>query len=511
MNRIVGEQLRRVRTRTSEDSGITIVEVMAAALIFMILFVGIAQGLVTVIRLASDQKNRVTALSLAAGEIDRIRAFQSVFDVKDDERDITPDIADGTVYTIHRTTAWVDSTGNDVSCNGGSGIDMVMLRVNITVTWRGQMNPIKPVQTDTLLAPNGSLNDPNRGVLILAVKGADGFGVKGVAVNLAPVGSVDGTVPVPSATDDNGCSFAIGVPIGEYKITLSKDGTYVDLDGNPEPILLPGENTTAHTYKFTAGTTKSLTAFMAKGALYNVWWDTGDPALNADLNASSPSQRWVWPGSKTITLVPISSTTTKTLPFTGNPLRVFPDALGYSVVYGSYSEPNQAGVGGCLAPNPANWPAGSGLQGGVLDAVAGSSSTGSPMRVGVGVLKVKIKADVKEISSSSSNTTVQDADVTIKATMLSSGGAQNPGCVVTMSLSSADLKAAQNGANGEIEVNVLLPFGAWSLSTTQNNTVWRTGNFFNYKRWQYEYSIDIDRVTEGSDSGSTFVLDPRRP
>src|SRR5690606_8699359 len=178
--------------------------------------------------------------------------------------------------------------------------------------------------------------------------------VKGVAVNLAPVGSVDGTVPVPSATGDNGCSFAIGVPIGEYKITLSKDGTYVDLEGNPEPILLAGENTTAHTYKFAAGTTKSLTAFMAKGALYNVWWDTGDPALNADLNASSPTQRWVWPGSKTITLVPISSTTTKALPFTGNPLRVFPDSLGYSVVYGSYSEPNQAGVGGCLAPNPAN-------------------------------------------------------------------------------------------------------------------------------------------------------------
>jgi hypothetical protein len=504
--------LRHLRRARLDDSGISIVEVLAATLIFMLLFVGIAQGLVTVIRLAGDQKNRVTALSLAAGEIDRIRAFQSVFDVKDDERDVTPDAGDGTVYTIHRTTAWVDSTGNDVSCNGGSGTDMVMLRVNILVTWHGQMDPVKPVQTDTLLAPNGSLNDPNRGVLILAVKGADGFGVKGVAVDLAPTGSVDGTVPVPSTTDDNGCSFAIGVPIGDYKITLSKDGTYVDLDGNPEPILLAGENTTAHTYNFKAGTTKSLTAFMAKGALYNVWWDTGDPALNADLNASSPSQRWVWPGSKTVTLVPISSTTTKTLPFPGNPLRVFPDALGYSVVYGTYSEPNQAGSGGCLAPNPAAWAGGPGLQPGVLDAVPGSSTTASSMRVGVGVVRVKIKADVREISSSSNTTSRPDADVTITATMLGSGGAQNPGCVLTMSLTTSQLKAALNGADGEIEVNVLLPFGAWSLSTTQNNSVWRTGSsFFNYKRWQYDYSIDFEQVTRGSLSGSTVVLDPRQP
>jgi hypothetical protein len=504
MNRMVGDRLRRMRGRAADDSGISIIEVLAAALIFMILFVGIAQGLVTVIRLAGDQKHRITALSLAAGEVDRVRAFQSVFDVKEEERDVTPDTADATVYTIHRTTAWVDSAGNDVSCGGSSGTSLVMLRVNITVTWNGQMAPLKPVQTDTLLAPNGSLNDPNTGVLILAVKGADGFGVKGVTVGLTASGTVDGTVPSPSTTDDNGCSFAIGVPQGNYKITLEKDGSYVDLDGNPEPILLAGDDTAAHTYKFSAGTTKSLTAFIAKGAQYGIWWDTGDGTLNADLNSTSPTRPWKWVGTKTITLLPLSSTTTQSRTFVGNPLRVFPDTAGYSVVYGAYSTPNQAGVGGCLSPNPAKWPAGPGLQAGVLDAVAGSSDSTTSMRVGVGVVHVKLDATATQVSSNTSNTAVPTAKAAIKATLLGSGGSQNPGCVLTMSLTTEQL------AMGEFDL--LLPFGAWSLSvTSQVDTVWRTGNFGNYKRYQYSYAAIYTKITEGSVSGSTVVLDPRKP
>ncbi|GMA91139.1 hypothetical protein GCM10025869_16680 [Homoserinibacter gongjuensis] len=494
--------LRHLRRARLDDSGISIVEVLAATLIFMLLFVGIAQGLVTVIRLAGDQKNRITALSLAAGEIDQVRAYQSVFDVKDDERDVTPDTADGTVFTVHRTTAWVDSAGNDVSCSGGSGTNLVMLRINITVTWRGQMTPLKTVQTDTLLAPNGSLNDPNRGVLILAVKGADGFGVQGVSVDLTPSGSVDGTVPVPSVTDGNGCSFAIGVPVGDYKITLSKDGTYVDLEGNPEPILLAGEDTAAHTYKFTAGTTKSLTAFMAKGALYSVWWDTGDPALSADLNSSSPTRQWVWPGTKSITLLPLSSTTSKTRTFTGNPLRVFPDSAGYSVVYGNYSEPNQAGSGGCLAPNPAKWQAGSGLQAGVLDAVPGSSDTASSMRVGVGVVHVKLEASRSGNGSSNSGAPAQR--VGIRATMLGSGGGENPGCVITTSVTTADL------AMGEFDL--VLPFGAWDLTVTDEwSSQWTCGgNWWSPQYCAWKYSANFSKVTEGSMSGATVVLDPRR-
>ena len=498
----------RATMRRADDSGISIVEVLAATLIFMILFVGIAQGLVTVIRLASDQKHRVTALSLAAGEIDKVRAYQSVLDIDEGTQEVTPDTADGTTYVVTRTTAWVDASGNDVSCGGSSGTSLAMLRVNVTVTWRGQMAPLKPVQSDTVVAPNGSINDPNTGVLILAVKGADGFGVEGVTVGLTASGAVSGTVPVPSKTDDNGCSYAIGVPVGNYKISLTKDGSYVDLDGNPEPIVLAGDDTTAKTYKFTAGATKSLTAFIAKGALYKVTWDTGDATLNTDLNSSSPTRPWVWVGTKKLTVIPLSSTTTRTLTFGGNPLRLYPDSAGYSAVYGEYSEPNQAGQYGCKSPNPANWVAGSGMQAGVLDAVPGGSDSATSMRVGVGVVHVKLTSSQTQLTgNTSNNTTAPTPKVAVTATMLSSGGNQNPGCVVTMVLATSQLQANSN------EFDLVLPYGAWALTlTSPDTTVWRTGtSSSNYKRYQWSYTASYTKVTQGNVSGSTVVLDPRLP
>jgi hypothetical protein len=499
---------RIVSKRGADDSGISIIEVLAATIIFMLLFVGIAQGLVTVIRLSSDQKHRITALSLAASEIDKVRSFGSVFDIEETETDVTPDTADGTTYVVSRQITWVDSAGNDVSCGGASGTKLAMLRVNIGVTWRGQMAPLQPVQTDTLVAPNGSLNNPNTGVLILAVKGADGFGIKGVSVGLTASGTVSGTVPVPSETDDNGCSYAIGVPVGNYKITLTKDGTYVDLDGQPEPILMVGDDTSAHTYKFNAGTTKSLTAFIAKGALYSVKWDTGDALLNADLNGTLPLRPWVFVGTKKITLVPQSSTTTKTITFPGNPLRLYPDSAGYSVVYGEYSEPNQAGQFGCKSPNPKNWVAGSGLKAGVVDVVPGDSTAASTMRVGVGVVHVKLTSTATQLTSSVNTTAIPAPKVAVTATMQGSGGNQNPGCVVTMTLATSQLAAANN------EFDLVLPYGAWSLSLSNPDaTVWRTGtSSSNYKRWYYAYSATFTQVTRGSlSSGTNLVLDPRLP
>ena len=62
---------RRLR---SEQAGISIIEVLVAALIFMIISVGIAQSMVSSIRFAGDQRHRVTALSLAAGDIDLVRS-----------------------------------------------------------------------------------------------------------------------------------------------------------------------------------------------------------------------------------------------------------------------------------------------------------------------------------------------------------------------------------------------------------------------------------------------------
>src|SRR5690606_7193678 len=112
MNRLVSDQLKRLRARTADDTGLSIVEVIAAVVVFMIISVGLAQGLVTSIRLAGDQKHRITALSLAASDIDTVRGETSAFNIDSDQYDVD---VDGTDYTVTRAVEWVDANGNDVS------------------------------------------------------------------------------------------------------------------------------------------------------------------------------------------------------------------------------------------------------------------------------------------------------------------------------------------------------------------------------------------------------------
>jgi len=122
----IAPRLFAARTDRDPEAGFSIVEVLVATLIFMMLSVGIAQATVTSIRLSGDQKHRVTALSLAASEIDKVRAIADPFDVQTlnppDQQTV-----DGTTYTIVRKAAWVAADGTDIPC-GGSGTADAQLR-----------------------------------------------------------------------------------------------------------------------------------------------------------------------------------------------------------------------------------------------------------------------------------------------------------------------------------------------------------------------------------------------
>ena len=126
----------RTRRETAPMTGFSIVEVLAATMIFMILSVGIAQATVTSIRLAGDQKHRVTALSLAAGEIDTVRAIGDPFKVLPDTSTST---IDGITYTINRAAEWVSGTGTDIPCGGAGTANLQVKRINVSVTWTGKL------------------------------------------------------------------------------------------------------------------------------------------------------------------------------------------------------------------------------------------------------------------------------------------------------------------------------------------------------------------------------------
>ena len=228
MNQEPRGTMRRIAAAArSTDSGISIIEVLVAALIFMIISIGVTQATVTSVRLAGDQKHRVTALSLAASEIDAVRSVLDPFDVDTPAPRVVT--IDGTDYTITRDTSWVSASGTDIPCGGAGTQNLQLKRVNVRVTWSGQLTSTQPVSSDTVLAPVGRINDPSLGTIMISAKKADGTGAANVTATVSPVsGGAVALDTQPPDTDTSGCTYALQVTPGTYTVALSEPN-YIDI------------------------------------------------------------------------------------------------------------------------------------------------------------------------------------------------------------------------------------------------------------------------------------------
>jgi hypothetical protein len=424
-----------------DDSGLSIIEIIAAIMIFMVISVGVAQGLVTVIRLAGDQQHRITALSLASSDVDLVRGQQSVFDIANATYDQT---VDGIVYTVERSVEWVDANGNDVSCGTGTGAKLRVLRVNVDVTWGGQVKPISPVNFDTVVAPDGSLHDEDLAVLMISVRGADGNGVAGIPVTLtATSGLASGsTVPTPTTTNADGCSYAIGVPPANYTVSIAKAG-YVSGDQLESPV--------SKSLTIAAGNTISTNFVFDNAAIF--------PVTYVAPNGATPSGTYRYPAS--IDYTASNSRGDKAVARNGSAsLKLFPWLDGYSIVYGTYiaqsidgaADPALDAKDGCQSTNPATWGAqtiGSDdlVAGQPGIAVAAAGQTSPTVALPVGFVKVRLDSGYSNRTVVATTTTPANGD---------------PGCGTGLSYSFANVN------DGDI---IVLPFGTWQISSTGTNRV----------------------------------------
>jgi len=431
--------VQRMRAQASDDAGISIVEVVAAIMIFALLSIGLAQGLVTSVRLAGDQKHRITALSLAASDIDLVRG-KTAFAIDSDDYDTE---IDGTVYTITRSVEWVDANGNDVSCGTGSGTKLRVLRVNVDVTWAGQVRPISPVNFDTVVAPDGSLHDEDLAVLLISVNGADGTGVAGLDVALTattslPTGTI---VPTPTKTNSHGCSYAIGVPPASYNVSVSK-ANYISSDQVATTVV------------------KSITLAAGATASTNFVFDRAGsfPVTLVAPNGANPS--------------PVKFATTAPITVSGgrgqqtvsraSVLALFPWLDGYSLIYGAYTpqsidgaaDPALNALDGCQSPNPSTWGAvvidGTALNAGVTpSAVALPAQTAAMTALGVGYTQVKF-----------ANGYQTNRTVTAVTTAAPNSDVGDPGCGATLTYTFTGIN------EGDV---LALPFGTWKLSSVTSS------------------------------------------
>jgi type II secretory pathway pseudopilin PulG len=403
------------------DEGITLIEVLVAMMVFAIIAVGVAYGLITALYLGNDARSRETATNLAAQEIDLARATSDVFAVVDNDKTV---VQNGTTFRLQRVTSWITTTNPDGICGSGGG-QLRYKRVNVTVTWDSMRASTRPVRADSALAPGTKLNDPAFGTILVSVLTAAGTGASGVAVSAVPASIPNGAATLtvaPVATDAQGCSYVLKVKPGNYAVSIARSN-YLDRGQSATPattvsVMAGGAASVSFSYDLA----QTITANYAPGFL------AGTLLIPSNLDTTFRSSYGLYtPGAVTNA--------------TSVAFRLHPFGAGYEVFAGKYVAASSTSAG-CLSVDPAEW---------ITPAADGAIGSPAP-RVGTvpgGAASVNMRMGVVMVSGLSGKY-LRAVSQTGAATT------GDPGCAVAASYTFGLLPAG-------LQAQIALPFGSWNL------------------------------------------------
>lgn len=407
----------RLRAAREQEDGFTIIEVMVAMTIFAIIAAGVAAGIVSSIYLTQDNRSREAALNLATQTIDEVRSTKDIFSVTNKTTSAT---VGNQPYTVTRTSNWITSSGTDNACGAGDG-QLSYKRVSVKVSWtNGTSNDERSVVMDTMVAPSTSVSSASSSTIVVAVNNASGGPNTGVSVAVTPVsGGATSLSSQPAATDANGCTYALNVTPGSYKIVLTKSGN-TDETLNASPSV---------TVTAAVGSVASKTFLFDQPATVNVQYAAN---ARAGSNPKLPS------GIATTFLrgdagTPVTATTTTVFPYTN----------GWAVVAGNYNAST------CKNVNPLKWttPTTTNL---MVD------SASAPVGVGAvpgATSTVKVPMALIDVKLNGSDT-VLTAVATPGPT-----GANDPGCTTSPATT-----YTFTGLNATTATTIALPYGTFKFS-----------------------------------------------
>ncbi|WP_334684703.1 prepilin-type N-terminal cleavage/methylation domain-containing protein [Mycetocola sp. CAN_C7] len=446
------------------DSGLTLIELIVAMMIFALIAAGISVSVTSVLSMTSGSRARVAATNLAASEIDLVRSYEDVFKVLTKS---TTKTVDGTTFTVRRSTSWVSTAGTDVSCSSAGGA-LQYKRVNVKVEWAG--NPGADVRSDTLLTPGSRINEPTTGTILVSVKAASGQGTPDVTISAVATASGGAITTTPPKTDADGCSYLLKVVPGTYKVAIAKAGN-VDNLHSPSPTLsvtvLAGQSTAAAFAYDTAAT-------------YNVKY------------VATPAPAAALPNAIAVPTTVESSIFGGGVPVVrslSSSMSLFPQPAGYQMVTGAFAV--ETATKPCTVVDPTAWlddesvvPPRTGQLPGLVAATPPSSAD---IDVPVGVVTVK----------GDSNGSRYLFAERVTSTVVSPTG--QPACAQPATYSFA---AQIIPTNSNSLITVGLPFGSWRLYTST------------HADGRSPIALTTTRVTvrtsaQPATGSSVFVLDPR--
>lgn len=414
----------------ADDSGMTLVEVIVAMMIFAIIAVGVSYSTAATLRMSSDTSSREVATSLAAAEIDAVRAVADPFSIFTAPARTV--LVDNTAYTVNRSAGWVSATGTTSGCGNGTG-ELQYKRVNVSVSWPGMLSTNSAARADTIIAPATRLNDPALGTILVSVLAADGTGSAGNRVTITPLSGGASLSSQPANTDADGCSYALGVTPGTYRVAITRTGS-IDVSQSSAPTA-----------------TVSVGAGDAASAAFQ--YDTAASFSIRYASSGSPTPAGILPSNLTTTFVSTYGTYT---PSAGTPsvVKLHPFTDGYGAMAGTYVAPTGP-LTGCVSVDPASWNAGTVnakplAAGARLAPVAAAPGGSDVIAIPMGVLSFSVQPGITAVRVVSTPTTATAGD---------------PGCTTANTYTYTVLPAGT--------WPLAVPYGSWTVQE-QVGGVWVT-------------------------------------
>jgi prepilin-type N-terminal cleavage/methylation domain-containing protein len=458
----------RPRDRRDAEAGFTVIEVMVAMMVFAVMSVGIAYGIVNALQLSQGNRGRETAISLASQDLDAMRqvAAQASTGIQNVTSATTTKTIGGVTYTVARTANWVDANGTLSTCGTSNGA-LAYKNVQETVTWAGAHGGRLSTTMTSSIAPDSAVSDPGDGTITISVITASGAPNANVTITVTPVAGGGGAAlsAQPAVTNAQGCSVAYDVDPGTYTVTASESGGIDSNQLNPSsqsPVTVVASAAAYVPFVYDQAATLNLQYAQSYGATLPASMPTTLYSTGGGYDSMSP-----WGTSPTVT----SSTTTA--------MSVFPYSA-YYVTAGNYS--TASGSAGCLSPNPGAWTTPN------TAAVTGVAPQPIGTSPGTSTATTNVMMGVVQITGLSGQYVVATT---------TTAGSGDPGCAAGMTLRFPKATAAS--------MTYALPFGTWTINTATSLTG-AVGSLL--------LGSTVKAVTPGSVSGSTtagwtVVMDPR--
>lgn len=210
MERSVGEP-------RSSDEGFTLVEVIAA----VVLFLAISASTITILLMALDtiegNNDRVLAANVARSRIEQLRLLGTDRILPGLTYDQPPGTPEG--FTVETSAQWV-AAGQAVSTCDAASPGQAYLRVRVAAS---APDLGAPAVMDTILVPDAVATNEGTAAIAVSVQDHQGLPVSGVRI-----AAVDPLRPANSftyLTGADGCLYIPGLTAGgDLNITVSKDG-----------------------------------------------------------------------------------------------------------------------------------------------------------------------------------------------------------------------------------------------------------------------------------------------